>query len=121
MAVVAWMAGLVLALMMFGTGAMKLKGHEMVVETMNRLGVDDPLMRTIGIAEVLACFGVVIGLFADGSAWEWAGFLAGVGVIVLMLGALFYHQRAGDPQKELMPAIAALVLAVLYLAGIMAR
>lgn len=115
------MAGLVLALMMMGTGVMKLQGHEMIKANMDRLGVNDRLTRMIGIDEVLASIGIAIGLFADGSSWEWAGFLAGIGVILLMLGALFYHQRAGDPQQEMAPAIVALVLAVLYLAGIMAR
>jgi len=121
MGVVAGIAGIVLALMMMGTGVMKLRGHDMVKANMDRLGVNERLTRMIGIDEVLASVGIAIGLFADGSSWEWVGFLAGVGVIVLMLGALFYHQRAGDPQKEMVPAAAALVLAVLYLAGIMAR
>lgn len=121
MGTLAWIAGILLALMMGMTGVMKLIGHEMIKENMARLGVSDTLTRLIGVDEVLASGGIVIGLLAGNGNLEWIGFLAGIGVIALMIGALVYHQRAGDPPKEMAGAGMAIVLAVLYLIGIMGR
>lgn len=121
MGALAWIAGIPLALMMAMTGGMKLIGHDMVKQNMARLGVNDTLTRLIGVDEVLASAGLVIGLLAGNGDYEWIGFLTGIAVIALLIGALTYHRRVGDPPKEMAPALMGIVLAVLYLVGIMGR
>lgn len=113
MAVLGWITGLLLIAMMAMTGVMKLIGHEMVKENMARLGVSDGLTKFIGAAEVAAAIGVLIGLLGNGDN-EWIGFLAALGVIALMVGALVYHNRAGDEPQESAPAAMAIALAMLY-------
>jgi len=111
--VLGWIIGLALLAMLLMSGVMKLINHEMTAN-LSRLGVSDSLKRIIGGLEVAAAIGVLIGLLGDGDN-EWLGFLAGVGVIALMIGAIVYHQRAGDEPKESAPAAATLALAVLYI------
>ncbi len=113
MAVLGWIVGLLLIAMMAMTGVMKLIGHDMVKANMARLGVSDGLTKFIGVAEVAAAIGVLIGLLGDGDN-EWIGFLAALGVIALMVGAIVYHNRADDEPKESAPAAMAIALAMLY-------
>jgi DoxX-like protein len=47
--------------------------------------------------------------------WPVLGVAAAVGMIVLLLGALLTHPRAGDPAKEAMPALLVLLLTITYL------
>ena len=62
-----------------------------------------------------------IGIVSDQRNLEWLGFFAAIGLIVLMVGAVDYHRRAGDGSKHLAPAIVMAVLAVLYLIAISQR
>ena len=75
----------------------------------------------IGAAEVLGAIGVFIGLISDGKSLEWLGFLAGLGLLVTMVGAVLYHLKGGDAPKEAAPAGVLAVLSLLYLIAIMAR
>lgn len=113
MAVIAWIVGLALIIMMGGSGAMKLMDHQMAQDNRKHLGLTAGLSRAIGGAEVAAAVGFFIGLLVDDNA-EWIGALAAIGVIFLMIGAVIYHQRAGDEPKALVPAIVVLVLAIVY-------
>lgn len=114
MAVIAWIVGLALIIMMGGSGAMKLMDHQMAQENRKHLGLTASLSKAIGGLEIAAAVGLLIGLLVDDNA-EWIGALAAIGLIFLMIGAVIYHQRAGDEPKALAPAIVVLVLAIVYL------
>lgn len=119
MNVVAWIVGLVLTAGFMMSGAMKLMGQPMAMEMAEKLGFTK-LRQAIGGAEVAGAVGVFIGLLSDGGT-EWLGFLAAIGLIATMVGAIVYHARAGDKPKEMMPAAVMGALAVLYIVAIGAR
>ncbi|MEM7276370.1 MAG: DoxX family protein [Actinomycetota bacterium] len=121
MGVLAWIVGLVLAVGMLGAGSSKLRGVPAMEESRVRFGLSAGLWRMIGALEVLSAPGLIIGLLTNDNNAEWIGFLAAVGIVALLIGAIVYHARAGDAPKEMMPAGVMLVLAVLYIVFIGAR
>lgn len=114
MAILEWTTAVLLVLVVGGIGAMKLVGAEVGIEQAVRLGYDK-IRIPIGIAEVLAVAGVLVG--AAFSDYEWLGLAAAAGIIVMMLGAMRYHVRAGD-KFEILPSIVVTILAVLYAVAI---
>ena len=114
MVVLEWITTALLVLVMVGIGGMKLVGNAEGIEQAKRLGYDH-LRIPIGIAEVLAAVGVLIG--AAVTDLEWLGVAAAVGILVMMVGALRYHLRAGD-RFENLPAVVVSVVTVLYLVAI---
>jgi uncharacterized membrane protein len=66
----------------------------------------------VGLAEVAAAVGLVIGLF-----WRPLGVAAAVGLVVLFIGAIGFHAKAGDysdPKlrtQAMVPIVLALVSA----------
>ena len=54
-------------------------------------GIPCPSYRLIGVAELAAAAGVVIGLW-----WHPLGVAAAAGMALLLLGALITHRRAED-------------------------
>ena len=114
MSVLAWIVGLVVAAGFLAAGASKLMGVPMMAEVRERLGYSEGLQKAIGGLEVLGAIGVFIGLLSSGDA-ELLGTAAAIGLILLMVGAVVYHQRASDPPKEMGGAIVMLILSVLYI------
>ena len=117
MEVLEWITTIVLVIAMGGLGAMKLTGNEEGITQAVRLGYEN-IRIPIGIAEVLAAAGVLIG--AAVSDPEWLGAAAGIGIIALMLGAASYHVRARD-KFETAPSVIVLSVAVLYLVALNAN
>jgi putative Mn2+ efflux pump MntP len=114
MEVLKWVTTALLVLSMGGIGGMKLVGNQTGIEQAERLGYDK-IRIPIGIAEVLAAVGVLVGAaFTD---LEWLGAASAVGIIAMMIGAIGYHLRAGD-RLENIPAIVVATAAVLYLVAI---
>lgn len=109
-----WITTGLLVLAMGGIGGMKLVGNKEGIEQAVRLGYDK-IRIPIGIAEVLAAGGVLLG--AAVTDLEWLGTLAAVGVILMMIGAIGFHLRAGD-RFENIPAIVVSTAAILYLVAI---
>lgn len=120
MAVLAWITGIILTLGFLMAGGMKLMGQPMALEMADKLGYTN-LRQMIGGAEVLGAIGVFVGILSDDRGLEWAGFLAALGLIALMIGAVVYHLRAGDGPKDFAPAIVLAIVAVLYIVGIGGR
>jgi hypothetical protein len=69
--------------------------------------------KGIGALELLAAVGLLAGL----AVWP-LGVAAGIGLVLLMIGAIVAHLRAGDKIKVFAPA---LVLGVLALAEVIVR
>ena len=70
-----------------------------------------PRYRLIGVTELAAAAGILIGLW-----WHPLGLAAAAGMTLLLIGALITHRRAGDSGQEAAPALAALALTIAYLA-----
>ena len=115
--VLEWIAAIVLVVAMGGIGIMKLSGNEEGIKQAVRLGYE-PIRIPIGIAEVLAAAGVLIGAAVDD--FEWLGAAAALGIIMMMFGVVVYHLRARD-KFEMVPSIVVLVAAVLYLVALSAN
>jgi len=114
MEILEWITTGVLVLMMGGIGMMKLTNNKEGIEQAVRLGYEN-IRIPIGIAEVLAAAGVLIG--AAVTDLEWLGFAAAVGVVLMMIGAAGYHIRARD-KFEIIPSLVAITAAILYMVAI---
>jgi len=64
-----------------------------------------PAVGTPGAAAV----GVIVGL-----VWRPIGVAAGIGMALLLLGALATHRRAHDPLREALAALVALAVTTVY-------
>lgn len=114
MSALEWITTALLVLAMGGIGGMKLVGNEEGIKQAIRLGYNN-IRIPIGIAEVLAAIGVLIG--AAVTDLEWLGAAAAIGIIAMMIGAAGYHIRARD-RFETLPSIVVIVVAVLYLVAL---
>jgi len=117
MGVLEWITTIVLVIAVGGIGAMKLTGNEEGVKQAVRLGYEN-IRIPIGVAEVFAAAGVLIG--AAVTDLEWVGAAAGIGIIAMMLGAAGYHLRVRD-KFETAPSVVVLIAAVLYLVALNAN
>lgn len=81
-----------LALLALAAGGPKmvLKG-DVSASLQSHMGLSAGLVRFIGLAEVAAGVGLIVGLF-----WQPLGIAAAVGMALLMVGAVGYHFRVGD-------------------------
>jgi uncharacterized membrane protein YphA (DoxX/SURF4 family) len=98
-----------LAMAFLAAGLPKIAGQEKSVAQADHLGVPRGINRGIGGLEVLGALGVVAGLWS-----AWLGVAAGIGLTLLMIGALGSHTRAKDPGKAMAPAAVFGLIAVVY-------
>ncbi|MEU7908305.1 DoxX family protein [Actinoplanes sp. NPDC049118] len=91
--------------------AAKLAGHPKMRHAATHFGIAWRRYQLIGVAELVATVGVLVGFF-----WRPAGLLAAVGMTLLLLGALITHLRAHDHVREALPALLALAVSGTYLA-----
>lgn len=96
--------------LVFGGG--KLMGVPMMEEARTHLGLAPGLFKMVGALEVLGATGVLLGLLSDLPV---IGVLAGVGLIGMTVGAVFYHQKAGDSMQEWLPAVVMGSVTILYI------
>ncbi len=90
----------------------KLAGHPKMRESAGHFGIPWPRYRLIGVAELAATAGVVMG------AWlRPLGIAAAAGMVLLLAGALLTHRQAKDGPKDMAPAVITLVIAICYLAA----
>jgi uncharacterized membrane protein YphA (DoxX/SURF4 family) len=90
--------------------AAKLAGHPKMRHAATHFGIAWRRYRLIGVAELAAAAGVLVGLF-----WRPAGLLAAAGMILLLVGALISHRRAHDSIRDALPAVVALAVSSAYL------
>src|SRR5580692_7371802 len=89
----------------------KLTGQPRMRKSAAHFGIPWPRYRLIGVAELAAAAGILIGLW-----WHPLGLAAAAGMALLLLGALIIHGRAADGGKEMAPALLALAITIAYLA-----
>jgi hypothetical protein len=92
-----------------GPAALKFTGAQSMREGAEHFGIPWPRYRLIGVLEVAAAIGAVAGII-----WRPIGMAAGAGVVALMLGALYYHIRAGDKASATVGAVVVLLCSVGY-------
>ena len=107
MSVVLIVLSVVLALMLLMAGAPKLLGAPapMVDElrvTFDRLGVSRSRMRLVGAAEVGLAVLLVVAVVVGS---ELLALLAGIGALVVLLGALVSHLRVKDTVSQYAPVL----------------
>lgn len=105
MHIAAIVLSLVLAVALLGSGVMKLVRNPKIVASMEAVHVTPPQMTVLGVLEVAAAVGLVVGLW-----WAPLAIAAAVGAVLYFAGALIAHLRAHD--RDLQAAAALLVLAV---------
>ncbi|KQW13310.1 DoxX family protein [Streptomyces sp. Root369] len=92
MYITAAILSVLLALVSLAAGAPKalLKG-DVSAGLQSHMGLSAGLVRFIGLAEVAATGGLIIGLF-----WQPLGIAAAIGFTITMIGAVAFHAKAGD-------------------------
>jgi len=91
--------------------AAKLTGQPKMRKSAAHFGIPWPRYRLIGLAELAAAAGILIGLW-----WHPLGVAAAAGMALLLLGAIVTHRKAADSVKDMVPALVGLVLTLAYLA-----
>src|SRR5580704_11640538 len=90
--------------------AAKLTGQPKMRKSAAHFGIPWSRYRLIGVAELAAAAGILIGLW-----WHPLGLAAAAGMALLLLGAIIAHRKAADRAKEMSPAWVALLLTLAYL------
>lgn len=103
-------SSIVLALVMLGSGVMKLVHAPRVVALMAAVNVNRTQMTWLGLIEVSAALGLIIGIW-----WPPLAIAAAAGVILYFGGAIVAHLRARDHGMQGAAAFLALGIATLVL------
>lgn len=98
---------IILAVIYLMAGVAKLAGAKPMAEQFAEFDLSLSAMRVVGALEVAAA----VGLFID-SLETWAA----EGMVLMMVGAIYYHRRAGHPVQQSIPAAVVLVLSAVYIA-----
>lgn len=110
MNVAAWALGVVLAVVFGAAAVAKSVDRD---PNRKRLGYSRRQYLLIGLCEIAAAAGVIIGVAS--TELEWVGLAAAVGLCCLLLGALMAHARVGDEGRKIIPALVMLAVAITYL------
>lgn len=116
MFITAVVLSVILALVSLGAGLPKaLLQGEMPAQLEEHLGISQNLVRFVGLAEVAAAVGLVIGIW-----WHPLGIAAAAGLVIVFGGATVMHARAGDfsDPKNRQSGIMAIVLTAISIAVI---
>lgn len=119
MLIAAMVLAVLLAVAVLAIGVPKALALKSAVDQTVGLGLDLRIMRLTGVFEVLGGAGLIVGLLG---VWlgiaqaAWLGAAAATGLSVLMVLALGFHVRQGDPVKSMAPAAVLLALSAAALA-----
>lgn len=91
-------------------GSAKLAAAPAMRAKAEHVGLSVAAYRRIGLLEVLAVLGVLVGAFVPV-----IGALAAVGLLMLLGGAVAAHVRNGDGVREIAPAVVLGVVTLNYL------
>jgi uncharacterized membrane protein YphA (DoxX/SURF4 family) len=90
----------------------KLAGHPKMRESAGHFGIPWARYRLIGVPELAAAAGAVIGVWLRP-----LGIAAAAGMVLLLAGAILTHRRAKDGPRDMAPALITLVITIGYLAA----
>ncbi|CDO08323.1 DoxX family protein [Mycolicibacterium cosmeticum] len=100
------------ALLLITTGTMKLLNNATARGNADHLGISSNLSRAIGLAEIAAAAGLILGIIVVP-----LGIITATAVLILLIGAIVYHARVQDNFTAMLPAVltAAAALAIIVL------
>jgi len=116
MTALAWITALLLLVGFGMAGLAKLTKQKMVMQLADHLGFTGSQYQLIGAAEVAGAVGVLLGRLIDG--WSVLGLAAAIGFTLLGIGALFFHVRAKDQVKDMVPISVLTLAAILHVIAI---
>ena len=88
----------------------KLVGVQKMREGAQEMGIPFARYRLIGVLELAAFAGLLIGIW-----WPALGVAAGIGMVLLLAGALGFHVKNRDGLVALLPAVVCEILMIAYL------
>src|ERR1700749_5161824 len=88
----------------------KLTGQPRMRKSAAHFGIPWPRYRLIGVTELAAAAGILIGLW-----WHHLGLEAAAGMAMMLLGAFVSLRRAGYSAREAPSALGAVALSIAYL------
>ncbi|WP_036511046.1 DoxX family protein [Nocardia aobensis] len=100
----------VLAVLFAPLGAAKIAALPHIRRRADHAGFSVDAFRVIGCLEIAGALGLLIGI----ASWP-IGATAGLGLTLLMIGALVSHLRVRDRVQQFAPAVVVGVLCVCYL------
>ncbi len=92
-------------------GLMNISDQPSIINAFNRFGYEDSFRYFIGLCEILGALGIVIGAYIN----RWLPILAGIGLSIIMLGAIYSHFIVSDPLLKIIPSTTSILLLTLYL------
>ncbi len=113
MSVMSAVLAVLLALVFIGLGTAKILALEPMRERATEVGFSTTAYRRIGVLEVAGAIGLLLG-----SIEPLIGALAGIGLLLLLGGAVVAHVRKGDGPKKFAPAVIGGVLVAAYLVAL---
>lgn len=116
MTALAWITGLLLLLGFGMAGQAKVMQQQMMLDSAEHLGFSPSQYRLIGAAEMAGAIGVLLGRLVDGLSG--LGLLAAIGLVLVGVGALFFHVRAKDSVKDMLPISVLTLVAVVHIIAI---
>lgn len=100
----------VLAVIFAVSGMAKILNAGFAQANAAHLGITTALSRAVGLLEVVAVCGLIIGISVRP-----ASILTAAGIVALMIGAIGYHLRAKDSPSKLAPAVATATIALVLI------
>jgi hypothetical protein len=110
MSVASVLLAAVLAVFFSAIGGAKILAVPSMRERATHTGYSVAAYRGIGFAEIVGALGLLLGI-----GWWQLGLAAGIGLALLLVGAVVVHVRIGDGVREFAPAIVGCLVAVVYL------
>lgn len=104
--------GVLTAVILLGAGGSMVAGVPKMREAAEHFSIPWGLYRILGASELVLAIGVIAGIWLNA-----LGLISGIVVLLVMLAAIGFHIRFGDPAKEAIPAIATLVISGVYVAA----
>lgn len=111
MTLAASILAVLLALVFSALGTAKILALQPMRKLAAEAGFSNAAYRRIGLLEVAAAIGLLIGLIKP-----LIGALAGAGLLLLLAGAVVAHLRKGDGPRKYAPAVICGLLVAAYLA-----
>lgn len=118
MTALAWIAGIAAVAAFGAAGLAKITRQERMLQVADHLGFTTQQFTLIGVAEAAGAVGVLLGLIV--SDLRPLGAFAAVGLVLLGVGAAFFHNKAGDGPQGAAPPFVLAVLALLTAVGLAA-
>lgn len=115
MIIVSTILAVLLAVLFVSLGAGKLLAIPSMRDRAAHVGFTVGAYRGIGVLEIAGALGVLGGI-----VWWPIGAAAGVGLVLLMIGALATHLRSRDSVGEFAPSVVVGVLSACYLVALFA-